>query len=164
MGSNKGWMFVVQELMVKELDLLARGSGLDRPDFMRKVVAQGILMERHLQDGTTQSALVNELVKKAELKEQEQKRKARKKWTSKPKGTKDLSDKTGKELAIPDDFFDPAELAPSSPSEELSDTVPPSAPIEEPESSEDLLEAVLAQADHICPNPFGDCPECEEAS
>jgi hypothetical protein len=46
---SKTWMWAVGSEMVSELDLLAVGSGLSRPDFARKVLAQGLLMEKYLQ-------------------------------------------------------------------------------------------------------------------
>ena len=49
MGNKLTWMWAVQEEQLKELDLLSVGSGLSRPDFARKVLAQGLLLEKHLQ-------------------------------------------------------------------------------------------------------------------
>lgn len=45
----KPWLMSVQSEMVELVDQLAQGSGLARPDFMRKILAQGIAVERQLQ-------------------------------------------------------------------------------------------------------------------
>lgn len=145
-------MLVIQEIMVREIDQEREGSGLERSDFARKLLAQGLMVERQLKDPDKLKNLLDGSPKDSA---------APKTSRKKPKAQRPTTSKqiSGAEVAALCD-----DEAPSSPSEELSDTVPPSAPIESEEPTEDLLEAVLSQADHICPNPFGDCPECEEAS
>lgn len=179
---GKPWMFVVQEGQVQEIDLLAKGSGLERPDFTRKILAQGLMVERWLQaQGLT--SLMNDAASKASeakastsrteqlLSQQtlpagmsmvEVNGPAQNAPPSKPKKpsrAKSKAQADGLEDVPPSLLPSINETASSSPAARVADTErPAAAPATKPLTVEQLgalsPAELAALPDHLKPNPF----------
>lgn len=158
-------MFSVTELMVQELDLLAKGSGLERPDFARKILAQGLMVERWLlanvgqATGSTASEPkaspppdLNGVIRPVDGFAQPIKP-AKVRKTKAPKVLED---------DVPEMLHEAIVGAPSSPQDEPRDTERPAAA---PAPSEPPVAKLEATTDEVGVNPFDflndDSPGCE---
>jgi hypothetical protein len=138
------WMFSVNAEIVERLDRQAKTMSLKRTQLSHTALSLGLMMLEGLDAQQLKDFL--DKAPKAQSPSMPKKSEAK---PSRARAARPLKPAPAP-LSI-DALCEPTE-APSSPSEEPSDTVPPSEPIESESSSEDLLEAVMAQVDDDDPS------------
>jgi hypothetical protein len=149
MGEPKAWMFSVNPEVVESLDELADELKLRRTQTAHTALSLGLRLLKQLGRSENLKDLLDKEPKAQPAKTSVVKAKGRKGSTPHEierdyHGTDDPPFDEGLEPPeVRESYEEPA----SSPSESVSDTVPPSRPIEAVDSTEDLLEAVLGQLD-----------------